>query len=138
MTCRSSCLLPGEQELQHHEIGKQDIRGRFGDRFAGFVGLLTRIAGELYQTRRVSGEFAKLLLLRVRQRVHRIDDNGTRPTRSARRPLAQNLIDDGNEEAQRLARASAGCHHIADARGGSLDRLYLVLVEIERRSSLST
>ena len=31
-----------------------------------------------------------------------------------------------------------GSHHIAGARGGSLDRLYLVLVEIERRSSLST
>jgi len=41
-------LLPGEQKLQHHEIGQQDIGGRFGDSFAGLVGLLTVIAGELH------------------------------------------------------------------------------------------
>jgi hypothetical protein len=57
-------------------------------------------------------------------------------TRSACRPFAKDLVDNGYEEAKRLARASASSHDIAATRGASLDRLDLVHVKFEGRSGV--
>ena len=78
-------------------------------------------------------ELLDLLDLAVRQRVHRIDDDGAGPARLPGLPRAHDRVNDGHEEAQRLARAGAGRDHEALARPRLGDGLRLMAMEPKRR-----
>ena len=127
-------LLPRHEELEHHEVGEQDVRGLVRDPppLAGVF--LPRVAGERDRriSRRLVDELAELLHLGVRERVHRVDDDGARAPVRIRPPRLQNVVDDGDEEAERLPGPRAGRHHEALARRGERDGLLLVLVEGQR------
>ena len=127
-------LLPRHEELEHHEVGEQDVRRVVRDLppLAGVF--LPRVAGERDRpvSRRLLDELAELLHLGVRERVHRVDDDGARAPLGARAPCAQNVVDDGDEEAERLPGARAGRHHEALTFRGERNGLLLVLVEGQR------
>ena len=127
-------LLPRHEEFEHHEVGEQDVRGFVRDPSPLAAVFLPRVAGERDRplSRRLLDELAELLHLGVRERVHRVDDDGARAPLGARAPCAQNVVDDGDEEAERLPGARAGRHHEALARRGERDGLLLVLVEGQR------
>ena len=124
-------LLPRHEELEHHEVGEEDVRRVVRDPSPLVRILLPRVAGERDRpvSRRLLDELAELLHLGVRERVHRVDDDGARAPLGARAPCAQNVVDDGDEEAERLPGARAGRHHEAVALRGERDGLLLVLVE---------
>ena len=127
-------LLPRHEELEHHEVGEEDVRRVVRDPSPLVRILLPRVAGE--RDRPVSGrlldELAELLHLGVRERVHRVDDDGARAPLGVRAPRPQNVVDDGDEEAERLPGSRAGRHHEALACRGERNGLLLVLVEGQR------
>ena len=127
-------FLPRNEELKHHEIGKEDVR-RIVCHPPPLVSVfLPRVAGE--RDRPVSSlltdELAQLLHLGVRKRVHRVDDNRLRAPLRVRPPCGQHMADDGDEETERLPGPRAGRHHEALPLCGERDGLLLVLVERQR------
>ena len=75
-------VLPRHQQLEHHEVGEQDVGLAARMRSRSSWRLLARVAGEgrprcLWQAGLLD-EFVELLELAVGQRVHRIDDDGAR------------------------------------------------------------
>ena len=74
-------VLPGQQQFEHHEVGQQDVRRVVGDAPALLLVFLAGVAlvGDAVRLRdilEIAVEFADLA---VGQRVHRIDDDGSRP-----------------------------------------------------------
>ena len=127
-------LLPRHQEFEHHEVGKKDVRGLVRNLLPLAPVLLPRVAGERDRpvSRHLVDELGELVHLRVRERVHRVDDDGVRAPLRARAPSLQHVADDGDEEAERLSGSRAGRHHEALALCGEGDGLLLVLVEGQR------
>ena len=127
-------LLPRHQQLQHHEVGEENVGRMVGNPPPLVPVLLPRVAGE--RDRGLAGhladELAQLVHLGVRERVHRVDDDGLRAPVCAGSPRGQHLVDDGDEEAQRLAGPGTRRNDEALALGGERDRLLLVLVERQR------
>ena len=73
-------VLPRHQEFQHHEVGQENVRGLVRNPLPLVPVLLARVARE--RDPAFSGhlvdELAQFLHLRVRQRVHRVHDDGVR------------------------------------------------------------
>jgi len=106
-------ILAGEQQLQHHEIGQQDV-GRVGaDLLAHLLALLAGVAREGHRRIGVRQELLQFLELAVGERIHRIDHDGARARRRVRGLGAQNGVDDGDKKTERLARAGACRYHVA-------------------------
>ena len=124
-------LLPRHEEFQHHEVGEQDVRRVVRNALPLVHVLLAGVAGE--GDRSISGhltdELGEFVHLRVRERVHRVDDDGVRSSLGGCAARLQDVVDDGDEEAERLPGSRAGRHHEALTLGGQRDRLLLVLVE---------
>src|SRR5438477_629931 len=65
----------------------------------------------------------------VGQRVHRVDDDGPDTLAGA---AAEDVVDDGGDVGQALARAGAGGEDVVVAPAGRADGLLLVPVEAQR------
>ena len=123
-----------ENQLQHHEVGEQNVGRVVGDGPAFLAALLAGIA--LDGERRLPDgvamqELVEFLELAVRQRVHRVDDDGARARCRVRLLGLQDVVDDRDEERQRLARAGAGGDDVALAVVCLGDGLHLVDVEMQ-------
>ncbi|HRI06173.1 MAG TPA: hypothetical protein PKW35_00080 [Nannocystaceae bacterium] len=129
-------VLPGHQQLEHHEVGQQDVGRVVGDASALLAVLLTRVTLERdgLVALDVRYELVEFLELAVCQRVHRVDDDRPCAARGALPLLGEHRAHDRDEEAERLARARACRDDVALALRGEDDGLLLVLVEGERRS----
>ena len=130
---------PGEDKLEHHVVRQQDVGWLGQDPHALVARLLARVAGVgdgLPAARVAEGqELLQLADLRVRQGVHRVDDDrldARASLSSSCVAIAENGVDDGHDVGQRLAGAGAGGQHVALAGPGYLDRLTLVLVKHDR------
>ena len=102
--------------------------------------LLPGVAGERHRLAAVRvaepQELLQLTQLRVRQRVHRVDDDRLHPgpaPPAVRRALPQHRVHDRHDVRQRLARPGPRGQHVRPARPGHLDRLTLVPVQRQRR-----
>ena len=122
---------PRQQQLEHHVVRQQHV-GRVGDdRRALLLGLLAGVAAEGHRALAggiaVDEELLELLRLRVRQRVHRIDDD--RLDAAAAGALAQDRVDDRHDVREALARSGAGREDVRRARPAGLDRIGLMTVQ---------
>ncbi len=121
-------LAPGQQQLQHHEIGKQDVRRCRLDLGPPCCILLAGI--ERNRNRFLLAGTAQplvdLLKLAVGERVHRIDHDGTGASWLALGPGAQNPINDRQEVAQRFAGTGAGGDNEASAIARLRERIDLM------------
>src|SRR5262249_44337599 len=124
---------PRQDQLQHHIVGQQDVRRVLEDSPTFFFTFLTGVSGESDRPPAirvaVAEELAQLVELAVRQRVHRVDYEGTNPLPRA---LPQDVIDGGNDVREALARAGARGEGVIVAAAGSADGLLLVAVEAQR------
>jgi hypothetical protein len=113
-------ILPGHEQFEHHEVGQEDIRRVVRNAVSLLGVLLARVSGECHRTRArdIADELVELFELRVRQGVHGVDDDGTRAGLAAAALLREDMMNDGDEEAQRLAGARARGDDIALARCG--------------------
>ena len=125
-------LGPGEDQLEHHVVGEQDVRRVAQDPLALLPLLLAGVAREGHRLLAVpvteGQELLQLTALAVGQRVHGVDDDCLHAG-SAR--LAEYAVHDGDDVGERLARAGAGGEHVALAAGGHLDGVTLVPVKGE-------
>ena len=105
-------VLPGHEQLEHHEVRKDDVGLLLSNSLAlvlAFLSGVTRNGGlELFWDAGVFDKLLNFAKLRVRKRVHRIDDDSPRLGRFAITFGAHNRINDRDEEAQRLARSRTG------------------------------
>ncbi len=124
-------LRPGQHELQHHIVRQQDVGRMLADSTLLCLALLAGVAGEAHRAgiaaAEVLGETREGLLLRVDQRVHRVDDDRAHAASFGR--VAQDVINDGDKVGQAFARAGPGSHHVVQALGREVDRGALMLVE---------
>ena len=126
-------ILSGEDVLQHHVVGEQDIGWIVLNSLALLLAFLARVAckGDTRTLGVTKAEvFLQFLPLAIAQGVHRIDDNRPDSLASvALLPFLQHPIDDRDHVAQRFTGAGAGDHHIAAAAAGNHDRVALVTVQ---------
>ncbi len=101
-----------QQVLQHHVVREQDVRRVVAEALAVLLGSGTIVAGHLDVGVPGVGEVvADPRFLVVGQGVHRVDEDRREAVLLERRGVADGVLDDGNEEALRLARARAGRDH---------------------------
>ena len=95
-------FLPRHEQLEHHEVGEEDVRGLVCNPAPLVSVFLSRVAGERAPpvSRHLVDELVELLHLGVRERVHRVDHDGVRTRFRAPPPCGQHVADDGNEEAK--------------------------------------
>jgi hypothetical protein len=126
-------LRPNQQQLRHDVVGEQDLRRLLTDLVPHFLACFARVAGEGDRERAAGALLVVLLqlvqglLLRVHQRVHRI--NHQRRYAPARIRLANQTVHDRQEVAEGLARSRPAGHHEALLRQRLADRLLLVPVK---------
>ena len=79
-------ILPRHEELKHHEVGEKNVRGVIRDPSPLVPTFLPSVAGERdpLVSRRLVDELAELLHLGVGERVHGVDNDGTRAPSSIR------------------------------------------------------
>ena len=102
--CAVQFILPSHQQLEHHEVGEQDVGLRGANSLAFFGTLLARVTGKgRFQMIWQSGlldELVNFLALAVRQRIHRINYDCPRARRLALSAGADRSIDYRDKEAQ--------------------------------------
>ena len=103
-------VLPRQQQFEHHEVRKQDVRRVVGDplpQLLTFLAGVTLIGNAMFDRDilEVPIQFADLA---VRQRVHWIDHDGPGAGATIGGPSPQHGVDDRDEEAHRLAGTSSG------------------------------
>ena len=109
-------LEAGQNQLQHHEVGEQDIGGVVSDGLT-FLGLfLSGVAG--HGNGALAGcqaieEFVEFLQLAVSQRIHRIDDDGASAGPGVLVLGLEDPVDDRNKKGQGFTRSCARGDHIA-------------------------
>ena len=115
-------VLPGQQQLGHHEVGQQNIGRLPGNALALLPAFLARVAThDRLQSFRQAGlgnEFLNLVDLAIGQGIHGIDNDGPRPPWLPGLTGTDDGVHNGNEEAERLARPGPRSHHIALPRAG--------------------
>ena len=128
-------LITRKDELQHHEVGQQDVwRVCCNKRTLG----LTFLAGVASDRERLlirgiaDQELVELFQLAVGERVHRIDHDGPGPRAAVLRPPLDDPVDHGNEEGQGLAGASTRGDNVALPLDRLGQRLQLVSVQVQR------
>ena len=127
---------PGQDQLEHDVVRKQDVRGLSQDPHTLVAGLLAGVAGVgdgLPAAGVTEGqELLELADLRVGEGVHGVDDDRLDSRASLPSPgvaIAKNGIHNGHDVGQRLAGAGASREDVALARPGYLDRLMLMLMQ---------
>lgn len=98
-------VLPGHHELQHHEVGQDDVRRILGYAVTLLAFLLACIAreGDWFGATRVAQlqEASQFFALAVGQCIHWINDDGANARLLvAGGTLAQDVVDDRDEVAQ--------------------------------------
>jgi len=131
-------LIAGEDQLQHHEVGQQNVRRIGGDSLTDSCILLPSVAldGQLALVgAKMIEKLAHLFQLTVGEGIHRVDDD--RPSARGRIQclLPEYPIENRQEKGERLAGAGARGHDVAAARFGLGERLLLVLEKPNRLRS---
>jgi hypothetical protein len=97
-------IRSGEDQLEHHVVGEQNVGRRREDRLPLLVRLLARVAPERDRVRTrpraVGEELLELACLAVGERVHRINDDRLN---ALARPVAEHVIDERDEVSKALA-----------------------------------
>ena len=96
-------FITREDQLQHHEIGQENVRRVGGDALAGGGLFLTGVAlySELARCgAKVVQKLAHFLKLAVRERVHRVDDDRAGARSRVGGPLAQDAVEDGDKKCE--------------------------------------
>ena len=115
-----------EHQLQHHVVRQQDVRRPGQDRVTLGTALLPGVSGKCHGGPIRAQELLQLAPLAVRQRVHRVHDDGADPTAGA---VPQHPIDDRHDIGHRLTRPRAGGQDIRLVAAAELDGLDLMAVE---------
>ena len=125
--------LAGQQQFQHHEVGKENVGRRGHNLVTCFVVVLAGVPLECHLAfeARSSDPRVKLLKLAIGERIHGIDHDCPGALRLAGRFCAQHTIDDRNEVAERLARTRARRDDKALALICQRDGVKLVLMQQE-------
>ena len=129
-------LIAGQNQLQHHEVGQQDVGRVVGYLVALSLAFLARVARygkgglALWITMQ---ELVQLLQLAVGQGIHGVDDDGARALLRIDFLGFQNAVNDGHEERQRFAGAGSGGHHVALVFLRLGQRLQLVDIQVQVR-----
>ncbi len=127
-------FIAGKDELEHHEVGQQNIRGVLGDVFSEILFLLPRIPGNgkgLFLVREPMEKFVEFLYLTVGQGVHRIDDYGPCPRCWVLFLCLEDMINYGDEEGQGFTRPGTGCNNIALSFPGLGNGLNLMFEQLQ-------
>jgi len=125
-------ILPRHEQFQHHEVREEDVGRILANALALFGRFLTRVARVCHDGRtKWTEELSQLFKLGVREGVHRIHHDRTRPP-SAICCGASDSVYDRHEETQRLARSGARRDDEAFAAAGERDGLPLVDPQLER------
>ncbi len=123
---------PREEELEHDEVREEDVGRVLEDLLPLVFRLLARIPregdGADAIREALADELAQLARLAVRQGVHRVDDDGLDALAA---PAPENVVDDGDDVGEALARAGTGRQDVALALPRCEDRFFLVTVETE-------
>ena len=121
---------PGEDQLQHHVVGQQDVGGIGQDLIPNIVSVLAGVAlighRRTVAPRSVLQELVQLLHLAVGQGVHRVHHHGLGPLAGA---SAQDVVHDWDDVGQALARPGARGQQIVAPGLGGFDGLSLVPVQ---------
>ncbi len=122
---------PQQHVLEHHVVGQQNVGWIVQDRLALFVFIL---AGVPVEADGAVGPVAlpeppERVKLAVHQGVHRVDDDSADGV--ARRLIAHDCVDDGDEIGEALARAGAGGDDVGVAPAPDAERLFLMVVQSE-------
>ena len=121
---------PGENQLEHHIVGQQDIGWVVQDLVPGLFVLLACVPGEpdgrLALGEAWAEEFLHLSELAVGQSVHRVDDNGLNALAAA---VLQDVVHDGENIGKALAGPSSGSQDIVHIPVGAGECLFLVPVQ---------
>ena len=129
-------LIAGQNQLEHHEVGEQDVGRIVGYLVALSLAFLARVAryGEgglaLWITMQ---ELVQFFQLAVGQRIHGVDDDGARAFLRVCRFGFQNAVNDGHEERQRFAGAGSGGHDVALVFLRLGQRLQLMDIQVQVR-----
>jgi hypothetical protein len=120
----------GEQQLEHHVVGEQDVWRLGLDLFAPLRAVLAGIAreadGAAAAGKAVVEELLELLQLAVGEGIHRIDDDAVdAPGRCA----AKHRVDDRYDVGEALAGAGAGGDDVVAALAGGANRRGLMAMQ---------
>jgi hypothetical protein len=130
-----SFLRPGEDQLEHDIIRQQDVWRVRDDLSFLLARFLPGITREGYRPLPIwiamTQELLQFALLAVGEGVHRVHDDSLDTTA---RSTAEDVIHDGDNVGQTLARARTGRQDIVMAGTGDLDCICLVFVEAQRLS----
>src|SRR5690606_15081984 len=124
---------PGEQVLQHHVVGEQDVRLAGEDPVPLLLALLAGVTVEgdraLVLGQPPLQEAAQLVELAVGERVHRVDDDRLDPARGG---VPEDRVDDRQDVAEALAGSGPRTQHVAAAVPGGRYGLSLWPVDDSR------
>jgi hypothetical protein len=128
--------LSRHQELEHHEIGRQDVGLGLHDLHAFVLVFLSGVPCEgrpqVFRQAGLVEKFVEFLALTVGQRIHRVDHDRPRARLVAGGAGADRCIDDRYEEAERFSRTGAGRDREALPSHGFRDGLRLMPVKGDR------
>lgn len=123
---------PGQDQLQHHVVGEQDVGRLCQDRLPLVRPLLAGVPGERDGAAAVgvpeAEELAEFAELAVGQGVHGVDDDRADALAAAH---PQDVVHDRDDVRQALARPGPRREHVREPGPGDADRLGLVAVEAE-------
>ncbi|OPZ75192.1 MAG: hypothetical protein BWY82_00377 [Verrucomicrobia bacterium ADurb.Bin474] len=94
-------LIAGEDELEHHVVGQQNIRRVIRDALARGCVLLSGVAFDgdrLSRVCQIPQELVDFFMLAVRQSVHRVNDDGAGPGFRIGFFGSEDVINNGNEK----------------------------------------
>ena len=117
-------------KLEHDIVGQQDIRRVIDDALAPLVFYLPGITFEgdrlLTLGKAITEELLQLFKLAVNERIHRINDDCLNALSAA---ASQNMVDDGHDIGETLARTGAGGENVIMTALGDFYGAALMLVE---------
>ena len=128
-------VVSGQDQLQHHKVGQQDIRGAVGNPEPLLIVLLAGIALKGKSLGHHAQVFFELLHLTVRKGVHRINDDSAGFAPDSSGPVFQNSIDNGDEKRQRFPGPRSGGDNEAPSFTGGVNRLDLMLIKHQRTAA---
>ena len=121
--------VTGEDQLQHHVVGEQDVGRVALDTLPRLVVVLARVPLEGHRTvdpRPMVQEFGELLHLAVGQGIHRVHNDRLH---ARTRTRAKHMIDDRDDVGQALTGSGAGGKHVVPVVGRNPYGLGLVTPE---------
>ena len=128
----AALVRAGQDELEHHVVGEQDVRRVGDDRLALLRRLLPGVPLEGHRLVLGAEELLELAELAVGQGIHRVDDDrlDARLVGAVRLGF-EDLVNDRDDVRQALTGPGAGGEDVALPRVRGLDGLLLVPVEAQ-------